>query len=124
MPSGGFEGEVRMAAWLRSPTGFSLVCPRRDFDGLALVLSRGGQGMLLQCQDCGIMISVSETGYGEDNRNVAVLLAPEAFATRWMTCGRCRQTYCVKCANKRKTFLRGTKCSCGGRLSEKDNIRV
>jgi hypothetical protein len=80
--------------------------------------------MLLKCSHCGIMISVSSTGYGSKNINPAALIFRDQFATEWMTCGSCSAVYCKKCAKKRGGFLRKSKCVCGGKLSEKNNVKA
>lgn len=77
--------------------------------------------MLLKCSYCGIMISVSSTGSGRNNINPAVLMFPGKFATEWKTCGLCEAPYCKKCARKRSSLFRKSKCVCGGELSKKYN---
>jgi len=81
--------------------------------------------MLLSCRDCKILISVSKTGYGDKNALAALTnhLFGDKLATRWLTCGACAAPYCDKCASKRGRLFRGSKCQCGGDLSESHNIR-
>lgn len=82
--------------------------------------------MLLKCHDCGKMISVSSTGYGDKNALAAFMnkVFGDHFATRWLTCDKCCTPYCDKCASKRGRLLGGSKCECGGTLSEKNNLAL
>ena len=82
--------------------------------------------MLLKCRDCGKMISVSSTGYGDKNLLAALTnqIFGDKLATRWLTCDKCRAPYCDKCASKRGSLFGGSKCECGGTLSEKNNLNL
>jgi tetratricopeptide (TPR) repeat protein len=87
-------------------------------------IAKGATNMILKCADCGKMISVSSTGYGDKNA-IAQLINQslgDHLATRWLTCGKCGKPYCDKCASKRGGLFRGSKCDCGGTLSEENNL--
>lgn len=74
--------------------------------------------MVLACNGCGILISVSRIAGG----NPTAEANPDQWATSWQTCGSCHAPFCDKCVKKRSGLFRGAKCDCGGALSEKYNV--
>jgi hypothetical protein len=81
--------------------------------------------MILMCAGCGKMISVSVTGYGDENKvaRMSNELFGDSFATRWETCGTCGKPYCDACSGERVGGSGNSECECGGDLSEKHNVR-